>query len=180
MIFVDEAILDRVAVTSSIFLDPLPRLPDCRLCVAAAALHARSSHRTKGDNARRTRRYLGRSRSRVASVYICVSSKCTLARRQPAATRRSHQTNFGMPRATWHRPIARVGTGTRSEPHPQRVAEVLLHGSIGCDRCDRRAMLFNRLRIRAVTSDWDTSSSASSPRCVKLLLARGVVMVVEH
>ena len=118
-------------------LDPLPRLPDCRLCVAAAALRARSSHRTKGDNVRRTRRYLGRSRCRVASVYICVSSKCTLARRQPGATRRSHQTNFGMPRATWHRPLARVRTGTRSEPHPQRVAEVLLQGRFAAPQCRR-------------------------------------------
>src|SRR5512133_2368079 len=28
------------------------------------------------------------------------------------------------------RPLARVGTRTRSEPHPQRVAEVLLQGGV--------------------------------------------------
>ena len=28
------------------------------------------------------------------------------------------------------RPLARIGTGTRSEPHPQRVAEVLLQGGV--------------------------------------------------
>ena len=28
------------------------------------------------------------------------------------------------------RPLARIGAGTRSEPHPQRVAEVLLQGGV--------------------------------------------------
>jgi hypothetical protein len=117
---------------------------------------ARSSHRTKGDNARRTRRYLGRSRCRVGSVYICVSSMCTLARRQPAATRRSHQTISGCPERSGIGRLPGSTPGPAANPPPSAWRRCCssavccpamlatsggMSGSIGCDRSDRRYVI---------------------------------------
>jgi hypothetical protein len=63
-----------------------------------------------------TRRYLGRSRCRVVSISIWVASKCALARRQPAATRRQPSDRLsGRPE--------RRGRGT-APPAKQRPAEM--------------------------------------------------------
>ena len=193
MIIVDEAVLHRVAVSSSIFKT---RFRDYRTAACAwppphspGSSHVQKATCTWDSSLPWKVKVPGRIRIHLRIVQVHASPANRLQR--GGATKPIS----GGPERRGHRPLARVGTGTRSEPHPQRVAEVLLQGRFAAprcrrspvarlaqsdDRCDRRATLSNRLRIRAVTSDWDTSSSASSSRCVKLLLARGVVVVVVH